>query len=113
VSDDPKDLGIILVGLVTMAIAVLLLAYAHEAAAECLRKAVEDGQHFWEMPSTLERIVIGSLAAVVLYGVLCVLHLIFQVFRKPYWGIGVVIAGAALAGWIPPDEFLPELCHFL
>lgn len=112
-SDDREEpVVIMLLGLVILAVIVLLLAYAHEAAGECLRMAVAGGRHFWEAPSRMERIAAGSAAAIALYGVLWLLHRIFDLFRKPLWAIAVVIIGAVIAGLIPPDELFPELCRF-
>jgi hypothetical protein len=105
--------GAEIVGWIILGALVLVLAYAHESASECLRSAAvpADGNSilaFFYPPKTSHRILIGVAAASVLYFVLWALHQAFHVFGRFWPGALFVIAGAVLAGVIPLD-----LCHRL
>lgn len=102
-----------IVGWIILAILVVALAYIHEAAGECVRSAASPGDlrnilTLLDPPTTAHRVIVGASAAVVLYAVLVILNRIFHIFGRPWIEGLIVIAGAALAGWIPLD-----LCHSL
>jgi hypothetical protein len=105
--------GAEMVGWIILGLLVLVLAYAHEAAGECLRSAAVPSapnsiSFLLDPPSTSHRILVGVAAAGVLYFVLWALHQAFHIFGRFWPGALFVIAGAVLAGVIPLD-----LCHRL
>ena len=102
-----------IVGWIILGVLVLVLAYGHEAAGECLRSAAVPADpnsilDLLELPSITHRILIGVIAAGVLYAVLWALHRAFHIFGRFWPGALFVIAGAVLAGVIPLN-----LCHHL
>jgi hypothetical protein len=109
-SSKPPE-GAEIFGWFILGVLVLVLAYAHEAAGQCLRSAAAPGDPnsilaLLDPPSTGHRILVGVVAAGVLYGVLWALHRAFHIFGRFWPGALFVIAGAALAGVLPLD-----LCH--
>jgi hypothetical protein len=105
--------GAEIVGWIILGVLVLVLAYTHEAAGECLRAAVVPADpnsigSLLDRPSITDRVLIGVIAAGVLYAVLWGLHRAFHIFGRFWPGAFFVIAGAVLAGVIPLN-----LCHRL
>jgi hypothetical protein len=102
----------VIAGSVILIIVIIFAAYVLDAPGECLRYNIASllGDPFLDTNPRSYRVIVGLIAALVLYGGPWLLNRFFHLFGKPWLEILVIVIGVVLAGLIPPS-FFGNLCH--
>jgi hypothetical protein len=105
-------MGFIILGFITIGVMAFFGGYGLEATAECVRSnaaAINSDNVIFGEHSTVYRIAVSAVWALVLYGALRLFSFFFHKIDLPFLEAAAVVAGVVLAAFIPP-HFLTALC---